>query len=46
MTTFDKIKYYYDKGIYKEAHIRVFVEKNVLTPEEYESIVGKPYVKK
>ena len=45
MTVVEKIEYYYDRGIYKDAHMKIFVQKNVLTPEQYEDITGKPYVK-
>ena len=46
---FEKIKKYYDKGIYKDSHLKVLVEKGknkgevVLTPEQYTEITGKEY---
>lgn len=40
---YDKIKKYYDRGIYTEKHLKVFVEKGQITPAEYEEITGKPY---
>lgn len=35
----DKIKRYYDLGIYKEKHILKFLQKNVITQEEYDEII-------
>jgi len=40
---FSKIKKYYDKGYYTERHIAVFVQKDVLTPNEYKEITGQDY---
>jgi uncharacterized XkdX family phage protein len=34
----EKIKRYYDLGIYKDKHLLKFVEKNVITQKEYEQI--------
>lgn len=45
MTNFEKIKYYYqDRKLYKDFHMIVFVQKNILTEEEYEEITGTPFV--
>lgn len=38
-TVFERIKYYYDKGLYTETHLQKFLEKNVITEDEYNSIV-------
>lgn len=43
MNNFEKIKKYYKMGKYKKAHIRVFVQKNVITAEQYKEIVGEDY---
>lgn len=40
---FAKIKKFYDFGLYKDIHIHKFVEKGVLTPEQYKEITGKDY---
>ena len=40
MTTFERIKYYYDKGLYKATHIETFLEKKVITQEQYNTILG------
>lgn len=37
---FEKIKKYYDKGIYKAAHLAVLRDKGVITQEEFERIVS------
>lgn len=41
MTNFEKIKEYYAKGIYKERHIKAFLDKGVLTKKEYNEILSK-----
>lgn len=40
MTNVEKIKLYYEKGIYKDKHLQIFLEKGVLTQEQYEEIKG------
>ncbi len=40
---FDKIKQWYDKGIYKKSHVRMMVEKGKITAEEYKEITGEDY---
>lgn len=41
---FEKIKNYYDKGLWtKEQVYNVVGKKNGITPEEYEEITGEPY---
>ena len=40
MTTFETIKYYYDKGLYKKTHLDVFLNKHIITQEEYDTILG------
>lgn len=37
--TYDKIKFYYEKGYYKEKHLKVFLDKGAITKEEYNSIL-------
>ena len=39
----EKIKRYYDLGIYKEKHLQKLLEKNVITQKEYEQIRGGNY---
>ena len=40
---FKKIKKWYDMGIYHEKELRVMVEKEQITEEEFEIITGHPY---
>lgn len=40
MTTAEKIKKYYEKGIYLDRHLQAFLAKGVITQAEYEWIVG------
>lgn len=39
---FDKIKKYYDKGLYNKNHIIAFVKTGTVSYDEYELIVGEP----
>ena len=36
---FEKIKKYYDMGLYKEVHIRKLLSVGAITQEQFESIV-------
>lgn len=40
---FEKIKKWYDQGLWNEAKVRNAVVHKQITEEEYEEIVGKPY---
>ena len=40
---YEKIKEYYNYGLWSEARVRNMVVKGVITEEEYASIVGKEY---
>lgn len=37
---FDKIKYYYEKGLYKNTHLEKFLAVNAITEKEYKEITG------
>lgn len=37
------IKRYYDRGIYTKSDVGDFLEVGLITPAEYELIVGEPY---
>lgn len=41
--TFEKIKEYYDNGLWTKTMVNKAVEKHKITPEEYELIVGEEY---
>ena len=40
---YEKIKSYYDTGLWSEERVANMVVKGVITEEEYASIVGKEY---
>ena len=42
---YEKIKMYYDSGLWSEVRVRNMVVKGIITEEEYASIVGKEYEK-
>lgn len=41
---FEKVKHFYDLGLYSKEQVRQFVIKGKLTPEEYELITGESYI--
>ena len=42
MTWFDKVKYYYDNGLWDIERVRAVVDK-VITEEEFKEITGEEY---
>ena len=40
MSIVERIKYYYDKGLYTKEHLDVLLSKNAITEEDYNSILG------
>ena len=40
---YEKIKKYYDTGLWSEERVRNMVIKGIITEEEYASIVDKEY---
>lgn len=38
---FEKIKKYYEQGLWDESRVRKAVAKNVITAEEFKEITGK-----
>ena len=40
---YEKIKKYYDTGLWSAERVRNMVIKGIITEEEYASIVGKEY---
>ena len=38
---YEKIKEYYEKGVWNEQRVREAVAKNVITAEEFKAITGK-----
>lgn len=43
MTTYEKWKYFYNRGWAKKEHLQMVVQYGGLTVEEYEQITGEPY---
>ncbi len=43
MSWFDRVKIYYDKGLWSKERVYNVVGK-VITAEEYEEITGWPYI--
>ena len=42
---YEKIKKYYDTGLWSEERVRNMVVKGIITEEEYKAIIGKEYKK-
>lgn len=40
---YDKIKTYYDTGLWNGTRVKNMVIKGIITEEEYSTIVGKDY---
>lgn len=40
---FDKVKRFYDIGLYTKSQVAQFVVKGKLTPEQYTAITGDEY---
>ena len=40
---YEKVKKYYNTGLWSEERVRNMVIKGIITEEEYASIVGKEY---
>ena len=38
---FEKIKKYYEKGVWSEQRVREAHAKGIITPEEFKAITGK-----
>lgn len=45
MNKFEKVKLYYEKGLWDKSRVRNAVVKGWITADEYESIAGEPYEK-
>lgn len=40
---YDKVKHYYDMGMWNEVRVRNAVKMNWITEEEFKSIIGRDY---
>lgn len=43
MSKYEKVKYYYDNGLWSKNQVRNAVVKEWITKMQYEEIVGEPY---
>lgn len=43
MNWFEKIKKYYDKGIYSDEDVRIFVTAGKITEEQFKEITNTDY---
>ena len=43
MLTYDRIKRFYDGGLWTKSMVGDAVVKGVITPAQYEEITGEPY---
>ena len=41
--SFERIKYYYDAGLWSAPMVKMAVRKGVITKEQYTEITGKEY---
>lgn len=41
---FEIIKRNYERGLWTKKMVSIAVKKGVITPEQYEEIIGEPYV--
>ena len=41
--TYERIKYYFDAGLWSAAQVKMAVRKGVITKEQYTEITGKEY---
>ena len=41
---YEKIKRFYDMGLWSKEQVRNAVEKDIITPEQYKEITGEEYV--
>ncbi|MFR6348408.1 MAG: XkdX family protein [Enterocloster aldenensis] len=41
--SYERIKYYYDAGLWVKAMVRMAVRKGVITKDQYREITGEAY---
>lgn len=41
--SFERIKYYYEVGLWNLPMVKIAVKKGVITSEQFEQITGAPY---
>ena len=40
---FERIKYYYDTGLWNKLMVRIAVHRGIITKEQFKEIVGEEY---
>ena len=41
--SFERVKYYFDAGLWNKAMVKMAVKKGVITREQYKEITGEEY---
>lgn len=41
--SYERVKYYYNAGLWSKPMVKMAVRKGVITKEQYEEIVGEQY---
>jgi uncharacterized XkdX family phage protein len=41
--SFEKVKYYFDRGLWSAPMVKMAVKKGVITKDQYKEITGKDY---
>lgn len=41
--SYERVKYYYEAGLWSKPMVKNAVRKGIITKEQYEEIVGEPY---
>lgn len=42
--SFERVKYYYEAGLWSKPMVKVAVKKGIITKEQYIDITGEPYL--
>lgn len=41
--SYERVKYYYEAGLWSKPMVKNAVRKGIITKEQYQEIVGEPY---
>lgn len=41
--TYERVKYYYEAGLWSKPMVRMAVKKGVITKEQYQELTGEAY---
>lgn len=41
--SFERIKYYYEAGLWSEPMVKIAVRKGIISPEQFKAITGADY---